>query len=415
VALQIGDTVADYQILGILGQGGMGAVYHVRSLLSGREEAMKVVLPGYTSEAEAADRFLREIKIQASLQHPNIVALRAAVRAGHEILMIMELVEGTSLKALLQRGRLPVEQSIRIADDILGALGYAHQRGVVHRDVKPANILVSTRGLPKLMDFGIARAPGDDKITQTGMAVGSLHYMSPEQAVSKPVDQRSDIYSMGATFYEMLTARPPFDGESQYSILNAHLTKMAAQPADLAPVSRELSDVVMKSLAKSPEERFQTAREFQDALRESLFGASPAQIIPIVPPKPKFEQTDLSRVESRLAQSVGPIARTLVAQAASRHSTMTGLCRELSEQIPNAVDRDEFLRATGAESGPHAVPLDDRTLEAASKALAVYLGPMAAMVVKKASRSAQSKEQLKIMLAAEIHDERARRDFLAAF
>src|SRR6202451_4115838 len=194
MSFQPGETIADYQILGILGQGGMGTVYRVRNLLSGREEAMKVVLPDYAADADAADRFLREIKIQASLQHPNITALRTAVRAENHILMIMELVEGASLEAMLQNGPLALAQAIRITDDILGALGYAHERGVIHRDVKPANILVTSRGLPKLMDFGIALAAGDTRLTQSGMAIGSLQYMSPEQVLSKPVDERSDIY-----------------------------------------------------------------------------------------------------------------------------------------------------------------------------------------------------------------------------
>ncbi len=283
---QPGETIADYQIVGILGQGGMGAVYRVRNLLSGREEAMKVVLPGSGTDADAAGRFLREIKIQASLQHPNIAALRTAVRAGDNILMIMELVEGESLECMLQRGPLSLAPAVRIADDILGALGYAHERGVVHRDVKPSNILVTARGFPKLMDFGIARAVGDNQLTHSGMAVGSPHYMSPEQVLTRPVDERSDVYSMGATFYEMLTGKRPVDGDGQYAIMNAHLTQIPKAPSTFVPaMGWELSSVVMKSLAKRPEDRYQTAAAFQSGLRQALFGTDSTQTIamPAVP------------------------------------------------------------------------------------------------------------------------------------
>ena len=430
------DTIADYQILGILGQGGMGAVYRVRNLLSGREEAMKVVLPGSGADAEAEERFLREIKIQASLQHPNITVLRTAVRAGENILMIMELVEGSSVEGLLRRGPLPLAQAVRIADDILGALGYAHERGVVHRDVKPSNILVTTGGLPKLMDFGIARAAGDNRLTLSGMALGSPHYMSPEQVLSKPVDERSDLYSMGATFYEMLTGQRPVNAEGQYAIMNAHLTQTPAAPSEIAPgVPWEVSQVVMKSLAKKPEERFQSAVAFQAGLRQALFGGDETLTIALAPAppvsvRPRIEEAELARVESRLAGSVGPIAKTLVERAASRHWRLADLCRDLAEQIPGEADRVEFLRAFGLVSGSHAVhvaspsktptggsspvPIDQKTIDAAVRALADYLGPMAAMVVKRTAQGVHTRDELKNALADQIPDERARRAFLAA-
>ena len=425
MSFQTGDTIADYQILGILGRGGMGAVYRVRNLLTGREEAMKVVLPDYAADGDAADRFLREIKIQASLQHPNITALRTAVRAENHILMIMELVEGASLEAMLQNGPLALAQAIRITDDILGALSYAHQHGVIHRDVKPSNIVVTSRGLPKLMDFGIARAAGDIRLTQSGMAVGSLYYMSPEQVLSRPVDARSDIYSMGATFYEMLTGRRPVEGEGQYAVMNAHLSLVPAAPSDVAPgVPREVSAVVLKSLAKAPEHRYQTAAEFQAAVRQTIFGSGATMPMPVPAPAPKFEESELARLETRLASSVGPIAKTLVAKSAARHSNLSDLYRDLAQQIPGEAERLAFMRAVGiAPSSPSASQaspleqrtLDERTLDAARKALAAYLGPMASMVVNKAARTVTSKEQLKAALAAEIHDEQARRIFLASF
>jgi serine/threonine-protein kinase len=274
------------------------------------------------------------------------------------------------------------------------------------------------------MDFGIAIAAGDTRLTQSGMAIGSLQYMSPEQMLSKPVDERSDIYSMGATFYEMLTGRPPAEGDNQYALMQAHLSQVPVPPSDAAPgVPREVSSVVMKSLAKAPEERFQTAAEFQAALRQSIFGADST---PATPPSAggKIEEGELARLETHLAGFVGPIAKALVAKAAPRHSSVTSLCRDLAEQIPGEAERLEFLRGFGLASGSQAAhpqsatqstPLDARTLEAARAALAAYLGPMAATLVNRAARHARSSEQLKAALAAEIPDEQARRTFLASF
>lgn len=158
MTFEIEQTIGDYQILGILGRGGMGAVYRVRNTLTDREEAMKIVLPGAETTGEVADRFLREIRIQASLQHPHIAAIRTAFRSGESVLMIMELIEGVALDARVKEGPLPLGDVFRITDDILSALSHAHARGIVHRDIKPLNIIVTPRGAPKLTDFGIATA-----------------------------------------------------------------------------------------------------------------------------------------------------------------------------------------------------------------------------------------------------------------
>ena len=227
---EIGQIIGDYRILDVLGRGGMGAVYKVRNMLTDREEAMKVVLPGAEASGELADRFLREIRIQASLQHPHIAAIRTAFRSGENVLLIMELIEGAGLDLKLRHGPLPLGETFRITDDILSALGHAHSRGIVHRDIKPSNIIVTPRGAPKLMDFGIATVAGDTRITRSGVAIGSLAYMSPEQAMSQPLDERSDIYSLGITVYEALTGRRPFGGSGEYAMMNAHLHETPASP-----------------------------------------------------------------------------------------------------------------------------------------------------------------------------------------
>jgi serine/threonine protein kinase len=428
MTFEIGQTVGDYQILGTLGRGGMGAVYRVRNTLTDREEAMKVVLPGSAATGEIAERFLREIRIQASLQHPHITAIRTAFRAGGSVLMIMELIEGVSLDVKLREGPLPLGEAFRICDDILSALSHAHARGIVHRDIKPSNIIVTPRGAPKLTDFGIATAAGDTRITRSGVAIGSLAYMSPEQVLSQPLDERSDIYSLGITVYEALAGRRPFHSESEYSLMNAHLKEIPVSPGTIVPsVPLSVSVVVLKSLAKGPEDRYQTAAEFQSAWRNAFFGGDDAttKLFAPHPPvqTPHAEPKDLAKVESALTRVLGPIAKSLVVRAATRHHTIDALSRHLAEQIPHEADRAAFLKSLGVSSGSqktpsgsqNVVPIDEKTLEAARKALAQSLGPIAAVVVSRAAKRVHSVEELRDALAGEIADEKERKIFRAAF
>lgn len=440
-----GEVVGDYQVLGVLGHGGMGAVYRVRNLLSHREEAMKVVLPEADSSLQAAERFLREIRVQASLRHPNIAELRTAVRAGDHVLMILELIDGWSVAARLKEGPMRFDAAFRVVDDILGALAYAHKHGVVHRDIKPANIMVTMQGMTKLTDFGIARSASEDRITQTSAAVGSLHYMSPEQIQSNIADERSDLYSLGVAFYEMLTGRLPVAGQSAYAVMHAHMTLIPAPPSQVVPgIPLEISRVVMKALAKSPQERFDSAPAFQTALRDALFGApATGPVATVAAPVassgtqtgqsvPAFDPAELRRVETLLAGYVGPIAKSLVRNAARRCSSIPSLCLELSGQIQGMAERVAFLKAFGIGSGSKpttaaasqpsgsgaaqpAAPISDEVLQGMRKALAEYLGPMAKMIVERTAKRAQSLEELRETLAAEIPDERGQKAFRERF
>jgi hypothetical protein len=277
--LQIGSTVGDYQVIGILGAGGMGKVYKVRNVISDRVEAMKVLLPDLANAPDLADRFLREIKVQASLEHPNIAALHTALRVENQLLMLMELVEGQTLEQKLkEEGRLPVASAVSYISQILAALEYAHAHGVVHRDIKPANMMLTPAGVVKLMDFGIAKGASDHKLTMTGTTLGSLYYMSPEQiqgAVN--LDARSDLYSVGVSLYELVTGKRPFDGDSQFAIMSAHLKNTPIPPIALDPaLSQALNDVILLSVAKDPNARFQGAAAFRNALASVVGSAAPA-------------------------------------------------------------------------------------------------------------------------------------------
>ncbi len=273
----IGDRIGDYEIVGVLGAGGMGKVYKVRNVISDRVEAMKVLLPDLASVPELADRFMREIKVLAGLEHPNIAALRTAQRVDNQLIMVMELVEGVTLQDRLEQGRLPVPEALEYSAQVLSALSYAHARGVIHRDIKPANMMVTAGGTVKLMDFGIAKAAGDRKLTMTGTTLGSLYYMSPEQIRGGELDARSDLYSFGMSLYEIVTGARPFHGDSDFSLMSAHLQAEPVPPIDVDPqLPAALNEIILLSIAKDPAKRFQSADAFRSALGSVSGGAGPA-------------------------------------------------------------------------------------------------------------------------------------------
>jgi len=263
----VGQHVGDYEILSILGMGGMGKVYKVRNVIADRVEAMKILLPDLSSNQSLADRFLREIRLLATLNHPNIAALRTAMTFQNQLVMIMEFVEGETLANRLNRAPLSTAETVNYADQILSALGYAHKQNIIHRDIKPANMMLTPQGVVKLMDFGIARSGTDGSLTTTGTTLGSLNYMPPEQVRGEAADARSDIYSFGVSLYEMLTGKLPFKGDSQYSLMTAHLNETPPAPialrGDLPPA---LSEIIMMAIAKDPNNRFQSADAFRAAL-----------------------------------------------------------------------------------------------------------------------------------------------------
>lgn len=274
----VGEKFGDYEVLQILGAGGMGQVYKVRNVLSDRLEAMKVLLPNLEKQADLLDRFMREIKVQAGLQHKNIAGLHTAQRQGDRILMFIEFVDGITLDKALTRGPLAPELSANIIGQVLEALEYAHGRGVVHRDIKPENIMVQQDSTVKLMDFGIARLAQDRRLTSTGRTVGSLYYMSPEQIRgADDLDGRSDLYSLGITLYQCVTGKRPFDGDSDYSIMSAHMMSNPVPPVEVdGRLPRPLNDVILRAIAKDRDVRLQSAAEFRKALLASVDLAGPA-------------------------------------------------------------------------------------------------------------------------------------------
>ncbi|MGA7917856.1 MAG: serine/threonine-protein kinase, partial [Candidatus Acidiferrales bacterium] len=267
-----GARKGDYLILGTLGAGGMGKVYKVRNTLSDRVEAMKVLLPDLSDQKDLADRFLREIKVLASLHHPNIAELRTALTIDNQLVMIMEYVEGSTLAARLLQGPVRYADALSYFDQVLAALGCAHDHNIVHRDIKPANIMLTPQGIVKLMDFGIARSGTDHGLTMTGTTLGSVAYMSPEQVRCEPLDGRSDLYSVGVSLYETITGQRPYVSDNNFEIMQAHLQIPPTPPIDLKPdIPLTLSELILMAMAKDPAQRFQTA----EALRAALSSVAP--------------------------------------------------------------------------------------------------------------------------------------------
>jgi eukaryotic-like serine/threonine-protein kinase len=265
--MEINKRIGDYEILGELGQGGMGRVYRVRNVIADRVEAMKVLLPDLAGRQDLAARFLREIKVLAALNHPNIAALRTALTAGNQLVMIMEYVEGQSLAERLAHGPIATADALSYVDQVLDALAYAHGRGVVHRDIKPANMMLTASGVVKLTDFGIARSTTDETITVAGTTTGSLSYMAPEQVNGEATDARSDLYSVGISLYEMVTGQRPFRADNDFHVMLAHLKEEPRPPLELQPsLPPALNGIILRAIAKHPGARFQSAHEFREAL-----------------------------------------------------------------------------------------------------------------------------------------------------
>jgi len=327
VAHNIGDRVGDYQIIDVLGAGGMGKVYKVRNIISERVEAMKVLLPNLAGDPDLADRFMREIKVQASLQHQHIASLHTAQRVDNQLIMLIEFVEGQTIESLIRKGPVPVAKAVDYIEQVLLALAYAHSHGVIHRDIKPANMMLTPAGVVKLMDFGIAKLSEDRRLTQTGRTVGSLYYMSPEQIQGAlDLDPRADLYSLGVSLYEMVTLTRPFQGDSDYSIMAAHLNSQPVPPIQIDPtLPSALNDIILMAIAKDPDHRFQTADAFRKALEsiegqlrsggsitKVIQGGIPVSARPAPPPPPIVQPASPATSKRGLYMAVGSLVTVAV-------------------------------------------------------------------------------------------------------
>src|SRR6266487_1851407 len=263
-----------YEVGRLLGAGGMAEVYEGHDRLLARRVAIKVLLAQYAHDPGFLTRFRREAQAAASLSHPNIVAVYDTGSQDDVWFIVMEYVAGRTLKDVIRtEGALYWARAAEIAADVAGALATAHARGIVHRDVKPGNVMLTTDGKVKVMDFGIARASAVPSITQTAAVVGTAQYIAPEQAQGLAVDARSDLYSLGCCLYETLTGQVPFSGATPVAIAYRHVREMPTPPRMLnTDIPASMEAVCLKAMAKSPEERYQTAAEFRADLDRARAG-----------------------------------------------------------------------------------------------------------------------------------------------
>ena len=360
----VGQSVGDYEVLSVLGLGGMGKVYKVRNAISDRVEAMKVLLPDLNSHQSLADRFLREIRLLASLNHPNIAALRTALTYENQLVMIMEFVEGETLSNRIARAPISTAEAVNYSEQILSALGYAHKHNIIHRDIKPANMMLTPQGVVKLMDFGIARSGTDGSLTSTGTTLGSLNYMPPEQVRGEAADARSDIYSFGISLYELLTGKLPFQGDSQYSLMTAQLNQKPPSPISLrADVPPALNEIILMAMAKEPADRFQSADAFSNALKSVPVSALPSPGTTFTP-TPRAPMSPDDTLMGTLAPGAGAAGRMVSPPATTQAAVRVPvpLAAPAQQRSPSAIP---------------TVPMAPPAVAAADPAPAAYAAPPA--------------------------------------
>jgi serine/threonine-protein kinase len=336
--------IGRYEVLGELGQGAMGIVYKAKDPLIDRVVAIKTVNLGLAldEKEEYEGRFYQEAKAAGRLNHPNIVTIYDVGKSGDVAYIAMEFLQGRELRDIMNdSGLLPVDQVLDIVAQVAQGLAYAHEHDIVHRDVKPSNIMVVRDGHVKITDFGIARMASSAVRTQTGMVLGSPKYMSPEQVMGKAIDQRSDIFSLGVMLYEMLTGQAPFSGENVNAIMYQTLNAVPAPPSTLNPAVPEMANfIVAKALAKKLEDRYQNAKDLAvdlRACRDTLpRSGKPIDVSPHAGGEKKLPDViDISarkgmdEEEVKLAAGLSPVFDS--AAATMRLAALTGTSEDVDE------------------------------------------------------------------------------------
>lgn len=436
--------IGRYLLTKTLGRGAMGVVYLGYDQAIDRQVAIKTIhralLEGEDG-AEWLERFRREVRAAGRCLHPNIVTVFEYGEENSIPYIVMEYVQGRELRDYLkEREPLPLANAVAVIVQVLHALDHAHACGVVHRDIKPGNIILLTDGQVKVSDFGIARVETTTGMTQHGMLVGTPAYMAPEQFGGREADRRADLYATGVVLFEALTGVRPFSGRSSSELLYKVMHDAPPRATMINPrLPTELDGVLAKALAKPPEARFQSASEFSAALetlrlveREvAADGSTLIRVVPVQAPEPPanvppgWDPALLAQAERFLTQILGPVAKVLVRRTARQVGSPAELIQQLMAAIPGEPDRLLFQRrmrgalggtigstvgsagtlgtsAAASQMSGSLGSFDQATLELARQNLAVYLGPIAKVLVKQAATKARTSQELYQRLAEHI-------------
>jgi len=463
--VNIPERLGKYEITAVLGKGAMGVVYKGFDPQIERVVALKTVRKDILDPDLAAQfmaRFRNEAKAVGRLHHPNIVDIYEFGEEDSVAFIAMEYVDGTGLGEHLNRTtQFGLAQIAGIMEQLLLALGYAHERGVIHRDIKPANLILTVGGELKLADFGIARIDTSE-LTMAGSVLGTPSYMSPEQFTGEPIDHRSDLFSAGVVLYELLTCQKPFTG-SMDTIMYKICHEEPRPPSTVAEgrFPPAIDALLARALAKMPDARFRNAEEFREALLRAAGGtvsadasteatvvAGPARVSPPARARPARDDAALGLAEKRLARFVGPLARVYVRKAAAQAADVAELYSLLAANIGDPQERRQFVAdapvaesgATGPQADRHAgaqsngqagtpdgaggspaspsqpepaggtgsgvpgraTPMEQPFIDATTARLAVFLGPIARIVAKKAAARAGTQEEFVRIVAGYI-------------
>ncbi len=451
MAAPLPPRIGRYVVENLVGIGGMGQIFKAHDPDIGRPVAIKLIsteLMSSTGRAEYIKRFRREAQAAARCAHPNIVAIYDFALHEGQPFIAMEFVYGASLRQALDAAPvMAVPDAVRIILQVLDALASAHEQGVVHQDVKPANIMLTPDMRVKVADFGICRFVNME-VTITTSSMGTPNYMSPEQCRGGPVDGRSDLFAAGATLFEMVAGERAFPGhnvaEVTHRIQNEPLPML---PAPVRAVAPRLQLVLERAMGKQPEDRFDTGYEMAEALRQVLgrgdgqqetrvspmpvAGGTPSQKAPADArpgTEPRLDADTLQALEHKLTGYIGPIARILVRTTSGRSRSVADLCSQLALSIADGAEREQFRRevnllirsrwpvADGASPPGAGAARSDRLpeheLERVQEALAQYVGPIARVLVRRATADASSVEALWLSLSNHIESPAERSAFL---
>src|ERR1700680_4981310 len=323
--------IGKYRVKGELGRGGMGAVYLAEQPGLGREVPIKDLIQSAATDPIALKRFLQEAQVMARTSHPNLVQVHDLELSGETNYIVLEFVRGKSLREWINRGPIPPPQVFAVMHGVLQALDYAHKHAIVHRDMKPENVLLSEDGMVKVADFGIARLTDDTGVggtaTKTGTTVGTPQYMSPEQVASSKVDGRSDLYSAGIMFYELVVGQPPFtasDADGPFTLMAKHVQAPPKPPSVHKPgLDLRLEEVILKSLSKRPEERYQTGLEFDDAMSKVADRLCPGWQKSLEPGADLSKMVPSAAAAAQAAATASPAGMPVMAGGFAQPAVMT--------------------------------------------------------------------------------------------